>query len=158
MKRSSLGQEVKVTSGRHRSQSLSVRFLKNYTMNFSRTRQMYYDKCPLYCNSSDAKCQRSRSYEAEGGARQASFLTSLSRAAFLITLVLQLFDCGMCCRMSSISSPASGSLQIRWDPKNLDIRTKSVEKTLEPLVTQVNFPVFVLSSLLIVAVTSINVI
>ena len=43
----------------------------------------------------------------------------------------------MCCRMSSISSPASGSLQIKWDPKNLEIRTKSVEKTLEPLVTQV---------------------
>ncbi|KAI0228235.1 Catenin alpha-2 [Lamellibrachia satsuma] len=31
----------------------------------------------------------------------------------------------------------TGSLQIRWDPKNLEIRTKSVEKTLEPLVTQV---------------------
>jgi catenin alpha len=30
-----------------------------------------------------------------------------------------------------------GSLQIKWDPKNLEIRTKSVEKTLEPLVTQV---------------------
>ena len=44
---------------------------------------------------------------------------------------------GICCRMSSISSPASGSLQIKWDPKNLEIRTKSVEKTLEPLVTQV---------------------
>ncbi|XP_014661382.1 PREDICTED: catenin alpha-like [Priapulus caudatus] len=29
------------------------------------------------------------------------------------------------------------SIQIKWDPKNLDIRTKSVEKTLEPLVTQV---------------------
>jgi len=41
--------------------------------------------------------------------------------------------------MSSISSPASGSLQIKWDPKNLEIRTKSVEKTLEPLVTQVGF-------------------
>jgi len=43
----------------------------------------------------------------------------------------------VCYRMSSISSPASGSLQIKWDPKNLEIRTKSVEKTLEPLVTQV---------------------
>ncbi|CAG5128050.1 unnamed protein product [Candidula unifasciata] len=30
-----------------------------------------------------------------------------------------------------------GSLQMKWDPKNLEIRTKSVEKTLEPLVTQV---------------------
>jgi len=30
-----------------------------------------------------------------------------------------------------------GTLQIKWDPKNLEIRTKSVEKTLEPLVTQV---------------------
>ncbi|XP_013065972.1 catenin alpha-2-like isoform X2 [Biomphalaria glabrata] len=36
-------------------------------------------------------------------------------------------------------SPLSnqGSLQIKWNPKNLEIRTKSVEKTLEPLVTQV---------------------
>ena len=38
--------------------------------------------------------------------------------------------------MSGMASP-TGSLQIRWDPKNLEIRTKSVEKTLEPLVTQV---------------------
>jgi len=45
--------------------------------------------------------------------------------------------------MSSISSPATGSLQIKWDPKNLEIRTKSVEKTLEPLVTQVFLPAFV---------------
>ena len=30
-----------------------------------------------------------------------------------------------------------GTLQVRWDPKNLEIKTKSVEKTLEPLVTQV---------------------
>ncbi|XP_076461006.1 LOW QUALITY PROTEIN: catenin alpha-2-like [Babylonia areolata] len=28
-------------------------------------------------------------------------------------------------------------LKMKWDPKNLEIRTKSVEKTLEPLVTQV---------------------
>ncbi|KAK7109533.1 catenin alpha-2-like [Littorina saxatilis] len=32
---------------------------------------------------------------------------------------------------------SDGVLQIKWDPKNLEIRTKSVEKTLEPLVTQV---------------------
>lgn len=38
--------------------------------------------------------------------------------------------------MSAMVSPM-GSLQIKWDPKNLEIRTKSVEKTLEPLVTQV---------------------
>ncbi|ESO93133.1 hypothetical protein LOTGIDRAFT_178587 [Lottia gigantea] len=31
----------------------------------------------------------------------------------------------------------TGRIQIKWDPKNLEIRTKSVEKTLEPLVTQV---------------------
>ena len=36
------------------------------------------------------------------------------------------------------SPPPMGALQIRWDPKNLEIRTKSVEKTLEPLVTQVS--------------------
>ena len=39
--------------------------------------------------------------------------------------------------MSAMTSP-TGSLLIRWDPKNLEIRTKSVEKTLEPLVTQVS--------------------
>ena len=36
------------------------------------------------------------------------------------------------------SPPPMGPLQIKWDPKNLEIRTKSVEKTLEPLVTQVS--------------------
>ncbi|KAL0269729.1 UNVERIFIED_CONTAM: hypothetical protein PYX00_007364 [Menopon gallinae] len=30
-----------------------------------------------------------------------------------------------------------GSIALKWDPKNLEIRTMSVEKTLEPLVTQV---------------------
>lgn len=28
-------------------------------------------------------------------------------------------------------------LNVKWDPKNLEIRTHSVEKTLEPLVMQV---------------------
>ena len=39
--------------------------------------------------------------------------------------------------MTSMFGPQTGSLQMKWDPKNLEIRTKSVEKTLEPLVTQV---------------------
>lgn len=30
-----------------------------------------------------------------------------------------------------------GTLNSKWDPKNLEIRTMSVEKTLEPLVLQV---------------------
>lgn len=30
-----------------------------------------------------------------------------------------------------------GTLSTKWDPKNLEIRTMSVEKTLEPLVLQV---------------------
>lgn len=30
-----------------------------------------------------------------------------------------------------------GQLALKWDPKNLEIRTMSVEKTLEPLVLQV---------------------
>lgn len=34
-------------------------------------------------------------------------------------------------------SSSGAVLKIKWDPKNLEIRTKSVEKTLEPLVTQV---------------------
>lgn len=33
----------------------------------------------------------------------------------------------------------SGSMALKWDPKNLEIRTRSVEKTLEPLVIQVSF-------------------
>ena len=40
-------------------------------------------------------------------------------------------------KMTTITSP-TGTIQVKWDPKNLDIRTKSVEKTLEPLVTQVS--------------------
>ena len=39
--------------------------------------------------------------------------------------------------MTSMLGPQAGNLQLKWDPKNLEIRTKSVEKTLEPLVTQV---------------------
>lgn len=31
-----------------------------------------------------------------------------------------------------------GSITLKWDPKNLEIRTNSVEKTLEPLVRQVS--------------------
>ncbi|KAL8622357.1 Catenin alpha-2 [Nucella lapillus] len=34
-------------------------------------------------------------------------------------------------------SSSGAVLKMKWDPKNLEIRTKSVEKTLEPLVTQV---------------------
>lgn len=30
-----------------------------------------------------------------------------------------------------------GQVALKWDPKNLEIRTMSVEKTLEPLVLQV---------------------
>lgn len=30
-----------------------------------------------------------------------------------------------------------GTLTLKWDPKHLEIRTMSVEKTLEPLVLQV---------------------
>ena len=33
---------------------------------------------------------------------------------------------------------AGGPVILKWDPKNLEIRTMSVEKTLEPLVIQVN--------------------
>lgn len=34
-------------------------------------------------------------------------------------------------------SATTQGISLKWDPKNLEIRTKSVEKTLEPLVTQV---------------------
>lgn len=33
----------------------------------------------------------------------------------------------------------NNAFSIKWDPKNLEIRTHSVEKTLEPLVMQVSF-------------------
>ena len=38
--------------------------------------------------------------------------------------------------MSSVASSNTGTLP-KWNPKNLEIRTLSVEKTLEPLVIQV---------------------
>jgi len=37
-----------------------------------------------------------------------------------------------------------GSIALKWDPKNLEIRTMSVEKTLEPLVLQVKKMSFIL--------------
>ena len=40
---------------------------------------------------------------------------------------------------------AGGGLVLRWDIKNLEIKTRSVEKTLEPLVIQVNFVYFIQS-------------
>ena len=36
-------------------------------------------------------------------------------------------------------SGTTQGISLKWDPKNLEIRTKSVEKTLEPLVTQVHY-------------------
>src|SRR5204862_5402709 len=33
--------------------------------------------------------------------------------------------------------PSPGTMTLKWDPKNLEIKTRSVEKTLEPLVVQV---------------------
>ncbi|GAB1599002.1 catenin alpha-like isoform X2 [Argonauta hians] len=39
--------------------------------------------------------------------------------------------------MTTSPTGIPGSLHLKWNPRNLDIRTKSVEKTLEPLVTQV---------------------
>lgn len=42
------------------------------------------------------------------------------------------------CVLLAVGKMSSGAvLHLKWDPKNLEIRTKSVEKTLEPLVTQV---------------------
>lgn len=38
---------------------------------------------------------------------------------------------------SALASALTGTLTLKWDPKNLEIRTHSVEKTLEPLVIQV---------------------
>ncbi|XP_038220308.1 catenin alpha [Zerene cesonia] len=41
--------------------------------------------------------------------------------------------------MSTMTDPygTTGTLSLKWDPKNLEIRTMSVERTLEPLVLQV---------------------
>ncbi|KAG1678665.1 Catenin alpha [Nymphon striatum] len=38
---------------------------------------------------------------------------------------------------STVPTTHGGTLTLKWDPKNLEIRTNSVEKTLEPLVIQV---------------------
>lgn len=35
-----------------------------------------------------------------------------------------------------------GPITLKWDPKNLEIRTMSVEKTLEPLVLQVSILIY----------------
>lgn len=45
---------------------------------------------------------------------------------------------GMTHNYNPISAPTN-QMSIKWDPKNLEIRTHSVEKTLEPLVMQVSF-------------------
>lgn len=37
------------------------------------------------------------------------------------------------------------SVNLKWDPKNLEIRTRTVEKTLEPLVIQVSEFLLILS-------------
>lgn len=39
------------------------------------------------------------------------------------------------------------SVNLKWDPKNLEIRTRTVEKTLEPLVIQVSYALFVISKI-----------
>jgi len=60
---------------------------------------------------------------------------------FLQLAFVIIYLCSFHCNfhtMSTMSGPVTGTLQIKWDPKNLEIRTKSVEKTLEPLVTQVS--------------------
>ena len=37
-----------------------------------------------------------------------------------------------------IAGQTQGPVALKWDPKNLEIRTTSVERTLEPLVIQVD--------------------
>ena len=34
---------------------------------------------------------------------------------------------------------STGDLSLKWNPKNLEIKTRTVERTLEPLVMQVCF-------------------
>lgn len=45
--------------------------------------------------------------------------------------------------MSVLPPQPMSTLNFQWDPKNLEIKTKSVEKTLEPLVTQVREKLFI---------------
>lgn len=40
--------------------------------------------------------------------------------------------------IGGVPTQAHGTVGLKWDPKNLEIRTTSVERTLEPLVIQVN--------------------
>ena len=42
--------------------------------------------------------------------------------------------------MVGIPGQTKGPVALKWDPKNLEIRTTSVERTLEPLVIQVDTP------------------
>lgn len=47
----------------------------------------------------------------------------------------------ICCvyvTVSNMTADQFGTITLKWDPKNLEIRTMSVEKTLEPLVLQVS--------------------
>lgn len=39
----------------------------------------------------------------------------------------------------AVSNQEKASITLKWDPKNLEIKTRSVERTLEPLVVQVRF-------------------
>jgi len=39
--------------------------------------------------------------------------------------------------IGGVPGQAHGPVGLKWDPKNLEIRTTSVERTLEPLVIQV---------------------
>ena len=38
---------------------------------------------------------------------------------------------------AKMTQDEGGNVEFRWDPKNLEIKTRSVEMTLEPLVMQV---------------------
>lgn len=43
-----------------------------------------------------------------------------------------------------------GPITLKWDPKNLEIRTMSVEKTLEPLVLQVSILLYMVNNIVLI--------
>lgn len=54
---------------------------------------------------------------------------------------------GVYASAGQFKSDPNNTLSIKWDPKNLEIRTHSVEKTLEPLVMQVFIYFFLITAL-----------
>lgn len=56
----------------------------------------------------------------------------------LVHLTMPVMMPGLGVDYMGIPGQTQGPVALKWDPKNLEIRTTSVERTLEPLVIQVD--------------------